>query len=180
MLRRALDLLRVRLGSRRAQAREDARSRAESVARPEARKVHRLERNEVFHAYCSGDIERMVRALDIPTNDVDRHFLLMVLVAKTYQRRKDAGMAALCGRVAALHLEEFPRLAEALRSHFGELPRVSTFQHYATLLCEQGRHAQAIEVCQIAIGYELHDNTLSGFEGRIERIRKAASKREAG
>lgn len=132
--------------------------------------------DEAFYASFSGDIRRMLAALEIETNPIDRHFLLLTIVQEAYKERKQGEMASICEDVATLHLKEFPSLIGPLNEHFGMLPRVPTFQHYAALLTERGEFEKAIHVCQTAISYGLHDGTKSGFEGRIKRIQKAQSR----
>jgi len=134
--------------------------------------------DDAFRAWTSGDLNAMLNALHVKTNLIDRHFLLMRIVDATYKNRSDEKMKALCSRVAEMHLSEFPTIAPALKEDMGgTLPRVTTFQLYATLLSEQGEFEKAIAVCQSALAYGLHDNTRSGFEGRIERIKKQKAKR---
>jgi len=129
--------------------------------------------DEVFHAWTSGDLGRMVRALDAPTNPIDRHFLLLGIVKETYRLRSEPAMASECARVAEMHLAEFQTLGPALKSDGdGSLPRVSTFQHYATLLTEKGDFERAVWVCELAKFYGLDDGTRAGFDGRIARIRR--------
>lgn len=140
-----------------------------------------VEADEAFHAWTSGDLDRMVRALDTETNLIDKHFLLMGIVKQAYKERSNPDMAELCASVAEKHLAKFPEIAPALKTDMGGfLPRVTTFQDYATLLSEKGEFQRAIEVCEEALRYGLNDNTKSGFEGRIERIKKKQQKnREA-
>ncbi len=129
--------------------------------------------DEAWHAWMSADLDRMLSALDTKTNIIDRHFLLMAIVEQTYKRRSDPQIACTCARVAQLHISEFPHIAPALKKEFdGRLPRVSTFQQYATLLTDQGEYDKAIDVCKKALSFGLRDNTQSGFEGRIQRISK--------
>jgi hypothetical protein len=121
-------------------------------------------------------LSQMLAALNTPTHPVDRHHLLQSIVELTYkERNKDSQMRQLCEQTARTHLDEFPQLKDALleENEDGEvfLPRVSTFQHLATLLTEDGRFDEAVKVCELAIEYDLHDNTQGGFEKRIERIR---------
>jgi hypothetical protein len=132
--------------------------------------------DEVFEAWTSGDLHRMLRALNLKSNPIDRHYLLMGIVEQTFKQRSDSVMAHECERVAEIHLAEFPNIVPALKQEMGgELPRVTTFQNYATLLAERGQFEKAIDVCKLALSYGLHDNTKSGFEGRIERIKKQQS-----
>lgn len=135
--------------------------------------------DEGFQAWTSGDLKRMLNALNIQTNLIDRHFLLMNIVEQTYKKRSDPQMAQTCAQIAELHLREFPQIAPVLREDFdGMLPRVATFQRYATLLAEGGEFDKAIDVCRLALTYGLDDNTQSGFQGRIHRIKKEKAKRQ--
>jgi len=131
----------------------------------------------VFDAWTSGNLKRMLRALELRTNLIDRHFLLLSIVEQTYRLRSDPKMAADCARVSEIHLAEFQQIAPALKAEFdGVLPQVPTFQNYATLLTEQGDFGRAAWVCELALYYGLDDGTKSGFSGRIERIRKKQAK----
>jgi hypothetical protein len=132
-----------------------------------------MEADEVLHARASNDLKRMIKALDKKTNWIDRHFLLMNIVDKAYKERSKAESAALLRKVAELHLSEFPQIKPVLKKEMdGILPRVSTFQKYATFLSENGEYETAIRVCEQAIAEGLHDGTKTGFEGRIARIKK--------
>lgn len=130
--------------------------------------------DEVLEASASGDVQRMLQALDLPAQPIDRHFLLLHLVEATYARRHDdAGMRERCRELAGQHLEEFPGIAQAFQANGSErLPRVPTFQLLATLLSEDGSYDEAVAVCERALSFGLMDGTKSGFEGRIQRIRK--------
>ena len=134
--------------------------------------------DKVFLAWTSGDLSKMVAALNQKTNPIDRHYLLLNTVEQAYKQRKaNPDMRALCIRVSKVHIQEFGELSRALqKSTNGLLPRVPTFQYYATVLVEAGEFDQAIDVCQMALSFNLGDGTQSGFKGRIERIKNKASK----
>jgi len=119
----------------------------------------------------------MLGVVDCRTDLVTRHFLLQEIVRHTYKHRADPEMRSLCRKYSELHLAEFPMIAAPLRGMIGGfLPRVLTFQNYATVLTEDGEYEKAIEVCQRAISYgldkDLSDGTKSGYRGRIARIEK--------
>jgi hypothetical protein len=136
--------------------------------------------SKVREAWLSGDLQRMINALDFKANRLDRHFLLMAIVKETYRKRSDPKMADKCLEVAQIHCEEFSTIVEPLRKDLNRddtLPRVPTFAFYATLLAERGEFQKAIEVCESAIGFGLDDGTKGGYEGRIERIKKKAKTR---
>ena len=129
--------------------------------------------DDVFRAWTSGDLDKMLKAANIKTNLLDRHHLLQSIVAETYKLRKDEKYRSLCIDFSEKHLEEFPSILIALKEDLPDmLPRVTTFQNYATILTEDGEFEKAIEVCKKAISYGLNDGTQSGYEGRIERIKK--------
>ena len=131
--------------------------------------------DEAFFAWTSGDLDRMLAALSVKTNPIDRHFLLMGIVGAAYKKRRDPAARRTCLDVGRLHLKEFADIAPSLQQEMGgQLPRVTTFAYLATVLAEDGSFDDAIKVCEAAIGHGLHDGTVSGFAGRIERIRKKA------
>ena len=133
--------------------------------------------DEAFQAWSSGDLNEMLRATSTKTNPIDKHFLLQSIVGATYKLRKEEKYRKLCIEYAEKHLQEFRTIAPTLKEDMGgDLPRVTTFQYYATVLTEDENFDKAIAVCEDALKYGLHDNTQSGFKGRIERIRKKAEK----
>ena len=134
-----------------------------------------VEVGSVFKAWGSGDLNKMLAALSDEAHLIDRHFLLQNIVDITYKSRNEESSRGKCKDIAETHISEFPSIAEALKKDMGTLPRITTFQHYATILTEDGDFAKAIEVCTIALKYGLHDGTKSGFEGRIKRIEKKAA-----
>ena len=136
--------------------------------------------DDAFRAWTSGDLNQMLKAVSTKTNPIDRHFLLQSIVDATYKLRKEEKYRKLCIEYAEKHLEEFPSIAPALKEDMdGTLPRITTFQHYSTVLTENGEYDRAISICEKAIKYDLHDNTKSGFEGRIARIKKKADQENA-
>jgi hypothetical protein len=57
----------------------------------------------------------MLSALEMKTNKIDRHVLLMEIVSETYKHRTDPEMAQTCARVAEMHIAEFPQIAGPLK-----------------------------------------------------------------
>lgn len=135
--------------------------------------------DEVFKAWTSSDLHKMMAVLDKDTHPVDRHHLLQGIISETYKQRNDKEKLNICRNVCELFLSEWPKLADALGRDFGgqlSLPRILVFPYYATLLSEAGEYDKAISVCEIAIKYKLNDGTKSGYKGRIERLLKQKSK----
>lgn len=51
-------------------------------------------------------------------------------------------------------------------------PRVHAFKRLAIIYKKQERYKEAIGVCKKAIRYDMRDGTKSGFEGRLERLKR--------
>jgi hypothetical protein len=139
--------------------------------------IQRLGRNviadEVFHAWTSGDLGRMMRALPLKTNPIDRHFLLQSIVQATYNLRDDRKMRQVCIEVEQQHLKEFPGISGSLAMDMGgELPTVPSFKGLATALAEVGRLDEAIAVCEEAERLRISDGTPGGNSGRAQCLSK--------
>ncbi|ARV17381.1 hypothetical protein AEP_00419 [Curvibacter sp. AEP1-3] len=137
-----------------------------------------IEVDAVFEAWVSDDLDKMIAVMDMPTHPIDRHHLLNGIVSGAYKRRGEDYYAQLCADTAETYLLEMPKLLRAFRKDGPRLPlpHVPVFEKYATLLAEQKQFDRAIEVCELAIAQKLHDNTKSGYEGRIKRIERLKAK----
>lgn len=138
--------------------------------------LSKLPRTEVRAAEMSRDLHQMVPALEIATDPIDRHFLLMAIVEEAYRRRREPEAAELCANVAEMHVNEFSKLVPALKRYTGQVPEVPTFQIYSQLLADRGEYDKAVWVCEQALEYEVGDRTKTGYRGRVERIRKKQAK----
>lgn len=127
--------------------------------------------DEVFYATFSDDLNKMLKVVDVKTTPLNRHFLLQTIVNQTYKLRKADKYRDMCLKYAEQHLNEFDEIIPILLSK-GQPTRVSTFQHYSTILTEIEKFENAIKVCEIAISYGLKDGTKGCYLGRIERIKK--------
>jgi len=133
--------------------------------------------DEAFEAWTSGDLRRMLAARSLPTNPIDRHFLLQGIVKEAYRRRVDPEMRRICIETGLMHLEEFGTIAPALQKDMGgSLPRVPSFAWLATAMAEAGRVEDAVRVCEEAARFGADDGTQSGYRGRGERLRTKHSK----
>ena len=129
--------------------------------------------DEVYNATYSGDLNKMLNATELKTIPKNRHFLLQSIVTETYKLRNEEKYKNICLKFSEIHLEEFSVIAPNLVDKNNTcLPRVSTFQNYATLLTEIGEFEKAIKVCEMAISFGLDDGTKGGYQSRIERINK--------
>src|SRR5437870_3811080 len=107
--------------------------------------------DEAFEAWTSGDLRRMLAARSLPTNPIDRHFLLQGIVKEAYRRRVDPEMRRICIETGLIHLEEFGTIAPVLQKDMGgSLPRVSSFAWLARVFAEDGRLEDAARICEEA------------------------------
>ncbi len=133
--------------------------------------------DEVFFAWTSGELARMLAARAMQTHPIDRHHLLSGIASTAYAQRERPEMRRLFLETAQQHVAEFATLAPVMAADFGgRLPRVPTFASLATVLAEDGKFEEAIAVCEKALSFGLHDGTKGDFPARIARIRKAALK----
>lgn len=138
--------------------------------------------NEIYFAWTSGDLQRMLKVIHLETNAIDRHFLLSSIVQQTYILRKNKEMNNICKDIAEQHMRELPNLLPIITKEIGvngTPPHIPTLQYLSTILTEENNFAGAIDICQKGIDLGLHDNTVSGFAGRISRIRKKVQPAEA-
>jgi tetratricopeptide (TPR) repeat protein len=131
-----------------------------------------VECDERYYASHSGDFDRMLKQLYTKGSLIDTHFLYLNLVGQAYARRKEPEMRSLFKKLALEHVEKFSSIRGPLLKNFGMLPHVPTFQYLATVYTEDGEYERAIEVCEKAIAFGLHDWTKGDYSARIERIKK--------
>jgi hypothetical protein len=132
-----------------------------------------IDADDAFEAWMSADLPRMLAARSVPTNPIDRHFLLQGIVKHTYRLRRDPHMRRLCIDTGMTHLSEFARISPALIATFdGSLPSVPSFTWLATALAEEGMIDEAVRVCEVAASFGLADGTKGGYVGRAQRLAK--------
>jgi hypothetical protein len=131
-----------------------------------------VESDERHKASISCDCSQMLKQLYKKGDPIDTHFLYLHLVDNAYSRRKEPEMRALFKKLALEHVVKFDIIRGPLLKDMGMLPHVPTFQYLATVYTEDGEYDKAIEVCEKAIAFDLHDWTKGDYQARIERIKK--------
>ena len=87
--------------------------------------------DDAFLAWTSGNLDEMLKAVQIKTNLIDRHFLFQSIVTESYKLRKEEKYRDICIEYSERHLQEFPSIVPALKEDMDNcLPTISTFQHY--------------------------------------------------
>lgn len=132
-------------------------------------------RSSAHAAFTTFDLDTMLQEFysDRDSPMVDKHFLMMHIVKEAYKRRRDdPRMAEICKEIGWQHVNTFSKIKAPLKRSMGLLPHVTTFEHLATVLAEEGSYDDAIKVCDMALKFGLDDWTKTGYQGRIERIKK--------
>lgn len=103
-----------------------------------------------------------------------RYTALQNMVAECYKQRKSADYLNYGAQLA----EEYVALFQAASAEQGKDTELksSGFLHLATLLNDTQAFDAAIVICRKALALGLSDGTVTGFEGRINRIEKAQAK----
>ena len=142
----------------------------------EIENIGNSEHDVVFEAWTSTNLNKMLQVTNVKTSLMNRHYLLQSIVNESYKLRDQEEYKNVCLNYSEIHLTEFEQIAHFLKKESGGiLPRVTTFQNYATLLTEIGEYLKSISVCEMAIAHKLDDGTKSNYEGRIERVKKKYS-----
>ncbi len=109
-----------------------------------------------------------LKSMDSITDPWDRHMIYTQSIDLAYKKRKaDPDMRGLVKEYGTLYVNEFPELKAAVTDRM-----VPVFKQLAITLEEDKAYEKAVNVCMTAITHELDDGTKTGFEGRMERIRK--------
>lgn len=128
-------------------------------------------------AELPSELAQPVADLEKTKDPLARHRLYQQITENSYKNRNDAGWRQISKTFSKQHIAEFADIAKPLKkANGGSLPQVLTFQNYATLLAEDGQYGDAIDVCEKALEFGLDDKTKTGFEGRLDRIRKQQEK----
>ena len=143
----------------------------------------------VFDAWTRGDRDEMLMVVNITDcPPVDRHFLLLGIVRKSYQaRHKRSHCRDIALEYSKLHLLEWPRLWRPLlaSSAIGEpgdedymppeeeLPNVPTFKLRAKLLMEDRSYKGAIAVIVEASNYPFPNYVQDDLKKLLDKIRVA-------
>ena len=70
--------------------------------------------DEAWMAWSSYDLDRMVRALSLPTHAVTRYYLLASLLEQSFTRRTFPYWRRTCLEVGQMLIDEFPQLRAAV------------------------------------------------------------------
>ncbi|KFZ36750.1 hypothetical protein HR45_14090, partial [Shewanella mangrovi] len=128
-------------------------------------------------SWGNASLQKAFERWPVATSAVAQHEALLAIVAECYKQRKNAPYLQLGAQLAPQYQKVFAasRELQLSRDPKAEFKGVG-FMQLSTLCADSGEFAKAISLCQAAIGYGLQDGTVSGFEGRIQRIEKARDK----
>lgn len=126
----------------------------------------------------SQDPVEAFKAMDQAKDPWERHTIYARSIELAYRERKsDPAMQDRVIEYGTLYMNEFAHLKQAVAQALGEdALRNPVFKQLAITLEEKDLLDKAVNVCMNAITHELKDGTKTGYEGRMERIRKKMEK----
>lgn len=155
------------LGATPADEQDDVKTEAEPVSNT---------RSEVAApgAWANVTLVRAFEEYQGATSASARYTALQNMIAECYKQRKSADYLNYGAQLA----EEYIALFQAASAEQGKDTELksSGFLHLATLLNDTQAFDAAIVICRKALELGLSDGTVTGFEGRINRIEKAQTK----
>ncbi|MGL4714034.1 MAG: hypothetical protein ACRCWP_16215 [Shewanella sp.] len=125
-------------------------------------------------AWANVTLVRAFDAYQVATSTIERYTALQNMVGECYKQRKSADYLNYGAQLA----QEYIALFQAACAEQGKDTELNSsgFLHLATLLNDTQAFDAAIVVCRKALAFGLSDGTVTGFEGRINRIEKAQVK----
>jgi hypothetical protein len=136
-------------------------------------KAARLTEEKIEDLLASDDIDKMAVALDRVSDPLSRHQLLSVMMMRVYPERGDADSRKKLYRFGKIYLDEFDRLAPELQKQAAPDPMaVPAFKCLAIAMEEDRRYQEAVDICKLALKWNLDDGTKTGYAGRLARLQK--------
>lgn len=148
------------------------------------RSYHRSEAqrlsSEAMYAFSDknySEADRLyLQSLKLSSNAIDRHFTYNGLIELTYRMRNEWPDALeRCISYCLADIKFLPEFSHEYLKQFPNdrtLPRIPAFLRLAIIYEKHENYAEAIAICELALKYGQHDDTKSGYIGRIERLRK--------
>lgn len=118
---------------------------------------------------------------------VEKHFELLLFIEETYRKGDYNRCIDFCKQdiqLFPIFLKEWIQSEKAMYTNFDgtidpdfdkdkvEIPFIPSFLTLAKIFQKQKLYDEAIQVCELAISYGLHDGTKGDFPARIQRLKK--------
>jgi len=115
-------------------------------------------------------LDRLIDDLRREKDPLGRHRLLEAIVAESHHRRSDPAVNKLFLRFARMHVNELPKMAEALKAaHGGRRPAVTSFQLLASALEADGHPEDAVSIREQAATWGVKDDAKAESIGKIKK-----------
>lgn len=104
---------------------------------------------------------------------IDSHFFFQEVAESYYKQRAIREDAInLVINYCEKDIELFNIYKSLMIKEYGSIPRLVTFQRLVIVYEKTNQIEKAIKICNLAIDNGLIDSTKSGFEGRLEKLKK--------
>jgi len=111
-------------------------------------------------------------SIDRSNDSVDLHFAYNHLIKLCYKLRDEDDYLEKCIDYCQKDIKLYEEKLKDKPLFKENDTRVHAFKRLAIIYKKQKRYEEAIEVCKKAIKYNMRDSTKSGFEGRLERLKR--------
>lgn len=127
--------------------------------------------------WASDSFKQLVESANGANDPQSQHDALAGVINHCYKMRKQHDYCQYGAALKLAYLDLF-RLVyqQQVANDSAQEIKAPAFMQLSTLLNDTNEFDQAIDVCQQALEYQLTDGTVTGFEGRINRIEKAKTK----
>ena len=138
---------------------------------------HQLSLATVKGDWASDSFVQLVTAANKASGAQSQHDALANVINHCYKMRKQSDYCQYGAALKLAYLDLFRVVyQQQVANDNAQDIKAPAFMQLSTLLNDTDEFDQAISVCQQAIEYHLTDGTVTGFEGRINRIEKAQAK----
>ena len=106
-------------------------------------------------------------------NILDAHYFWQES-AECYYKQRDVRADALDLTIQFCleDIKMFPKYKSLMQKEFGCIPRITTFQRLVILYERNSQYREAIDICNLAIKYNLTDSTKGGYPARLAKLEK--------
>lgn len=112
-------------------------------------------------------------SLKCAVKPLDFHFGYNHLIDLCYKMRESGNYLDECIKYCKLDIALFPKLIASFQNKLGGVPpSIPAFPRLAIIYEKQGKFEEALEICDLAIKYNISDGTKSDFIGRREKLLK--------
>lgn len=128
-------------------------------------------------SWANDTLTQAVKTFISSDDTLEKNRAILGAIANCYQHRSQSELSHFGASLAPHYASFFTQNLDSMTTTASDIHKKgSGFMQMATMLSDEKKFEQAIEICQLALAHKLTDGTQTGFAGRIKRIEKAQAK----